>query len=279
MLELPPDHLIHHADVRLDDANHLSAYVLIHIVGHRNSREAVADEGDGDIYALEQALGVDAGEHEAALIQSLGPLRGSPDAHCREGMADRGEEAGLLGQGTRVRDHAEGVHLETVVIVEAERLVLNHAAVKFEPGRLQALARTRVAGVENRHVVLRGHLVDSVEKRQKVLLRVDILLAVGAQKDVLAFLQPKASMNNRSLNLRQVVMQHLRHRRASHIGTLLGQASISKIPARMLGISHIDIGNDIHNTTISFLRQAFVLASVAGLHVENGDVKSLGADD
>ena len=59
-LELAPNHFVDNANVRLDDANHLSAYILIHIVRYGNAGEAVADEGDGDVYALQEALGVDA---------------------------------------------------------------------------------------------------------------------------------------------------------------------------------------------------------------------------
>ncbi len=36
-LELAPNHFVDNANVRLDDANHLSAYVLIHIVGNRDA--------------------------------------------------------------------------------------------------------------------------------------------------------------------------------------------------------------------------------------------------
>lgn len=59
-LELAPNHFVDNANVRLDDANHLSAYIFIHIVRYGNAGEAVADEGDGNVYALQEALGVDA---------------------------------------------------------------------------------------------------------------------------------------------------------------------------------------------------------------------------
>lgn len=101
-LELAPNHFVDNANVRLDDANHLSAYVLIHIVGHRNSREAVADEGDGYVYALQEALGVNATEHKAALVEGFGALCAGADADGREGVANGGEEAALLGQGARI---------------------------------------------------------------------------------------------------------------------------------------------------------------------------------
>ena len=43
----------------MDDADDFGRNVLIHVIGHGDARKAVADEADGDIYALEEALGVD----------------------------------------------------------------------------------------------------------------------------------------------------------------------------------------------------------------------------
>jgi len=48
-----------------------------------------------------------------------------------------------------------------------------------------------VATVENRHVVLLDHLVDSGKEGEEILLRVYILLTVGREEDVLALLQAK----------------------------------------------------------------------------------------
>ena len=47
----------------------------------------------------------------------------------------------------------------------------------------------------------------------------------------------------------------------------------------MLRVGHVYIGDDVHDTAVRFLRQAFILAAVAGLHVENGDMQPLGTDD
>ena len=54
--------------------------------------------------------------------------------------------------------------------------------------------------------------VDGVEQAQEVLLRVDVLLAVGAQQDVSTFLEAEARVDVAGLNLRQVLVKDLRHR-------------------------------------------------------------------
>ena len=74
-------------------------------------------------------------------------------------------------------------------------------------------------------------------------------------------------------------MEHLGHGRAGDISSLLGKARIRQIPAGVLGIGHVHIGNDVHNPPVGFLGQALILAAVARLHMENGDVQPLGADD
>ena len=194
-------------------------------------------------------------------------------------MADGGEEGALLRQSAAIRDNAEGVHLQAVVVVEAEGLVLYDARVELKAGGLQALARTRMAAIEDRHIVLLRHLVDGIEQRQEVLLRIDVLFAVSAQKDILPLLQPQPSMNVRSFNLCQVVVQHLRHWRSGHVGAFLRKTGIGQIATGMLRVRHIHIGNNIHDATVSLFRQAFILATVAGFHVEDGNVQPLRADD
>ena len=47
----------------------------------------------------------------------------------------------------------------------------------------------------------------------------------------------------------------------------------------MLGVGHVHVADDVHDAAVRLLRQALVLAAVAGLHVEDGDVQALGADD
>lgn len=93
---------------------------------------AVFDELDGDIHALQQAFGVDAAEDEAAFVEGFRTFGAGADADGRERVAYAGEEAALLGEGAAVAHHTEGVHLQTVVIVETKRLVLDHALVELE---------------------------------------------------------------------------------------------------------------------------------------------------
>lgn len=69
-----------------------------------------------------------------------------------------------------------------------------------------------MATVEDGHVVLFRHLVDSREKRHKVLLCVDVLLTVSGKEDILAFLQTKTLMNVACLYLSKVVMENFCHR-------------------------------------------------------------------
>ena len=91
-LELSPDHFVHHADVALDDADDFGGDVFVDIVGDGDARETIADEGDGDVNALQKALGVNAAEDEATLVEGFGALGGGADADGGERVADAGEE-------------------------------------------------------------------------------------------------------------------------------------------------------------------------------------------
>ena len=47
-------------------------------------------------------------------------------------MADTGEERGFLGKGAAIADDGKSVHLKAVVVVEAERHMLNDTRVELE---------------------------------------------------------------------------------------------------------------------------------------------------
>lgn len=220
----------------------------------------------------------DACQREAGLIQGLGALGGGADTHRRERMPDAREEAGLLGQGARVGNHREGVHLQAVVVVEAHGLVHAHARVELEAGRIQALAGARVAGVQDRHVVLLSERVDRGEQAREVRLGVDVLLAVGREQHVALGLQTELGEDVTRLNLIKVRAQDLGHGRARDVGALRGAAGVLQVAAGVLGVGQVDVGDHVDDAAVGLLGQALVLAAVAGLHVEDGDVEPLGRD-
>ena len=276
---LPPHHLVNDAGVALDDLDHLGGDGLVGVVGNgRLGQRPLRVELDGGVDGLQQAALADAGEREARLVQRLGALGGGADAHRGERAADAREEAGLLGQGAGVGHHGEGVHLQAVVVVEAHGLVHAHARVQLEAGGLQALAGARVAGVQDRHVVLLGQRVDGGEQAREVGLGVDVLLAVGGQQHVALGLQAELGKDVTRLDLIKVRAQHLRHGGARDVGALGGAAGVLEVAARVLGVGQVDVGDHVDDAAVGLLGQAPVLAAVAGLHVEDGDVQALGRD-
>ena len=276
---LPPHHLVHDAGVALDDLDHLGGHGLVGIVGNgRLGERPLRVELDGGVDRLQQATRGNAGEREACLVQRLGTLGGGADAHRRERTANVREEAGLLRQGAGVGYHGEGVHLQTVVVMEAHRLVQAHARVQLKPGGLQALAGARVAGVQDRHVVLLGQRVDGGEQAREVRLCVDVLLTVGGQQHVALGLQPELGENVGSLNLAQVGAQNLSHGRARNVGALRGTAGVLEVAAGVLRVGQVNVGDHVNDAAVGLLGQALVLAAVAGLHMEDGDVEPLGRD-
>lgn len=79
-----------------------------------------------------------------------------------------------------------------------------------------------MATVEDGHVVLLRHLVDSSEEGEEVLLRVNVFLTMGRQENILTFLQAETLMNVTCLDIGEVVVEDFRHGRSRDIGALLG---------------------------------------------------------
>ena len=135
-----------------------------------------------------------------------------------------------------------------------------------------------MAAIEYRHVVFAGDGVDGVEQAQEVLLGVDILLAVSTQQNVFAFFEAEAFVDVACLDVFEVLMQNFGHRRAGDVGALFGQSTVGKIAACMLRVAQVYIGDNIDDTAVGFLGQTFILAAVAGFHMEDGDMEAFGCD-
>ena len=277
MLILPPNHLVHNPRIGLDDLDDFGGDVFVDVV--RDGRAVVAGSvhRHGGVHGLQQAAGVDAGNEEARLVERLGALGRRADAYRRERMADRGKKGRFLREGSGVGDHCEGVHLQAVVVVEAKGLVADDPRVQLEARGFQPLPRARMARVQYRHVVFLRHRVDGIEETQEVLLSVDILLPVGGQQDILALLKSQPGVDVRGLDLREILMQYFRHRRAGHVCALLREPAVCQVTAGVLRIRHVHVGDDVHDAAVGLLRQALVLAAVASFHVEDRDVQPLRA--
>lgn len=128
-LVFPPHHLIHNPGVALDNLHHFGGDVFLHVVRNGDADIAVSVHLHGGVHGLEEAVRIDACQDETALVQGLGALRGGADAHRRERVPHAGEETALLGQSAAVADHSEGVHLQAVVVVEAQGLVLDQFSI------------------------------------------------------------------------------------------------------------------------------------------------------
>ena len=222
---------------------------------------------------------IDACQDETSLVQSLGALGGGADAHRRERVPHAGEEAALLGQSAGIRDHGEGVHLQAVVVVEAQRLMLDHPLVQLETGLLQTFFAAGMAAVQHGHVVLLRHFIDGSKEAYEVLLRVDVLLPVGGEQNVLALFQSQAGVDVAGFDFLQILVEHFGHGAAGDVGALLGQAVLRQVAAGVLRVAQVHVGDNVHDTAVGLLGQALVLAAVAGLHMEDGDVQPLSADD
>ena len=274
ILELSPDHLVDDAGVALDDLHDLGRDVFFDIVGHRYAVVAVGVHRDGGVDSLQEGLFVDTGDEETGLVKCFGAFRAGADADCRERVANAREEGTFFGERAAVAYDGEGVHLQAVVIVEAERFVLNHALVELEAACGKAVTAARVAAVQNRHVVLFGHLVDGSKETVEVLLGVDVFFAVGAQQNVLALGEAETRVDIACLDRSQVLVQNFGHGAAGHVRTFLGQTAVGQVAAGVFGISHVHVADDIDDAAVRLFGEAFVLATVARFHVENRDVQA-----
>ena len=165
-------------------------------------------------------------------------------------MADACEEGAFFGERAAVAHDGESVHLQAIVIVESERLMLNHALVELEARGGEAVTAARVAAVQNRHVVLFSHFVDGGKEAREVLFGVDVFFAVGAEQNVLALFEAEAGVNVARFDLCEVLVQNFGHGAAGHVRAFLGQAAVSEVAASVIGIGHVHIADAVHDAAV-----------------------------
>ena len=95
---------------------------------------------------------------------------------------------------------------------------------------------------------------------------------MGGQQNILVLFQSQPFQHIAFLDLLQIHVQDFRHGRAGLVGAFLGQSGVRQILPGKLRIAHIHVRNHIHDAAISLLRQALILAAVAGLHVKQRNV-------
>lgn len=138
--KLPPHHLVDYTHIALYDFHYFGADIFIYVVGYRDSVVTVFAKLYGSIYCLQETLGVDASNDEVAFVNGFGTFCTCANADGREWMSHAGKETALFRKGAAVADYSKGIHLETVVVVEAERLVLDDTLVKLEAAGGKAVA-------------------------------------------------------------------------------------------------------------------------------------------
>ena len=150
----------------------------------------------------------------------------------------------------------------------------DNARIKFKTRRFKSFPASRMARIKYRHIVFFSQPIYCVEQRKKVLFRVYVFLSVSGKKHIFFRFESEPFQNIAFFDAVKVFVQHFRHGRAGHERALFRQSAFCKIASRMLGISHIHVGNYINDSSVRLFGQTLVLAAVAGFHMENGNMQS-----
>lgn len=175
-----PDVAVDDGSVGLDDAYDLVGDVGVGVGFDGGGAVAVALHPDGHLDGLDNGVGGDGADYEHAAVDGLLPL-----GRCAHRNRREVEYGALFGKGAAVAHHAEGIHLQFVVVKESERFVKHHVPVKTELPLFDRLAGTWMTGIDDRHSVGLGEPVDRLHQRDEVGLDIDVFLTVGGEKNVL----------------------------------------------------------------------------------------------
>src|SRR5690606_26182581 len=113
--------------------------------------------------------------------------------------------------------------------------------VEITVKRRKALARPWVRGHDHPLAETIPHRNQTLQEFLQTLRKIDILLPVSADQEVVIGHETQAIQNRRSLDLRTEVSQHLPHRRTSYHNSSGLETLGEQIPPRMLGVGEVEI--------------------------------------
>ena len=165
--------------------------------------------------------------------------------------------------------------MKLVVVEVAERLQAADERMEPKAALLDELPAPRVRRVDDGQAIAFSNAVNSVHEAQKVRFIVDVLLAVRGEQEILLRREPEACEHVARRNLFLVRLEHFPHRRACNEHRLTVDALRQEIPPRVFRVWQVDVGDVVDNRAVHHFRNVPVPATVACLHMKNGNLKPL----
>lgn len=201
-----PDHLVDNGNVALNKLDYNVRDILADIDVDGSSVIVVPVHLYGGVDCLKQTLFVYARKDETCIVKALGALGRGADTDCRERMTDRREETGFFWQCAGVGNDGSGVHLQAVVVVKPKWLMTDYKRMQLETALLKPFAAAGMTAVDDWHLIFLSDGVDGVEKRSEILLGVNVLFAMSAEKNIFPFLETETFVNIARLYVREICM-------------------------------------------------------------------------
>ena len=228
-----------------------------------------------EIDRTSHCVGSQARHHDTALVHAFRSFVGLADHDS--GKTQQGR---LLGKRAAVRNHAARVDLQPDVVEKSQRLHESyrrgdlHVTNGFQP-----LPSARVRGEQHRHLIFFDGSVQRLQQRAQAPGAVHVLLAMGADYEILATFQVVRVERARGIYLRAKVLQDFRHRRSGLDDALRGEPFRDQVSASVLGVRQIDVAGMVHDPPVNLLGHAIVEATVARFHMEHGYLAAFCHDD
>ena len=175
-----------------------------------------------------------------------------------------------------VGQHRFGVHLQVHIIVKTQRLDQADQGMKLGTGGVHALLGTRVGRDNHRQAVVFGHAVEHGHQFGERLFGFDVFFAVSADHKVLTRRQLQTRNSIRRLNLRQVVVQDLKHGAAGFDDLVGWQTLTQQIVTCDGAVGEVDVRRVVHDAPVRLFGHTLIKATVTGFHVEDRHLAALG---
>lgn len=214
------------------------------------------------------------GKDIAATFDGFGPFRDVAQRHI-----GNLENATFLLDRPAVAQDAEGVLLQVDEIEQAERFRQNQPLLlRFFPLLLQLGPGSGMKAAYKGKSIGFMKCPKTFPEVPQTLRHINIFRPVQGDQEKLPLFQTQFSQDSATINFFFIIVQNLKDWIAGNKDPVGIDPLPQKIGPTPLGIGHQDVATMIDDATVHFLGHSVIKASVASLHVIDGNPHTLGHD-
>jgi hypothetical protein len=211
--------------------------------------------------------------HDRALVEHFRTL-----GRIAQQNGGESEDGRFLAQGSRIRNDALGIALQSAIVGKTQRLYAMNEWIQGYVVGFETLPRSGMCRKHDGEFISFRKAVQGCNKLVELILDIDVFFPMHAQDEVPALLDAILFKRLGGFDFGPVLEDYFGHWRASDKDMFLTEPLGQQIPPGMFRVRKIDVGDVVDDFPVYFLGHVLIETAVARFHVEDGNFEALRGD-